>query len=273
MRENEILWWVKSFFKGRLCLGIWCSIHLNVCTDVQHNSDGSKHLKKFRLSELCESLTWIRTTKGKRTTTIICIISFGNHILSVCLSRYSSAFITDVFTALRSKAIYYTSKIFILLCVAVIHGPGVYRPLGLRTDSFWSLDACHGHNSDVTYEMLEIYTYRNAKTPIKTIVFDGNSILTENVLKSAVNLNELKRSIYFGLNSTGDEKLFPSILSTTIIVMLIVSDGYERGYRFTVRSSPLVVYFIYRIFYGLPNSVRPSALRGHPRTSIFLDRG
>ena len=111
MRENEILWWVKSFFKGRLCLGIWCSIHLNVCTDVQHNSDGSKHLKKFRLSELCESLTWIRTTKGKRTTTIICIISFGNHILSVCLSRYSSAFITDVFTALSSKAIYYTSKI------------------------------------------------------------------------------------------------------------------------------------------------------------------
>ena len=68
--------------------------------------------------------------------------------------------------------------------------------------------------------MLEICTYRNAKTPIKTIVFDGNNILTENVLKSAVNLNELKRSIYFGLNSTGEEKLYPSILSTTIIVML-----------------------------------------------------
>ena len=126
--------------------------------------------------------------------------------------------------------------------------------------------------------MLEIYTYRNAKTPIKTIVFDGNNILTENVLKSAVNLNELKRSIYFGLNSTGEEKLYPSILSTTIIVMLIVSDRFERSYRFTVRSLPLVVFIIYRLFQGLPNSVRPSALRGRPRTSIFreklgLDRG
>ena len=103
--------------------------------------------------------------------------------------------------------------------------------------------------------MLEICTYRNAKTPIKTIVFDGNNILTENVLKSAVNLNELKRSIYFGLNSTGEEKLYPSILSTTIIVMLIVSDRFERSYRFTVRSLPLVVFIIYRLFYNLPNSI------------------